>query len=186
MSGKQENFALDTEGKESLRDRLSILIGNRSVRAAAKDWGLSVSTLNNYITKGTEPGFNVMTIIANKEHVSLDWIANGKELEKPQPQPQPQQLDDDATIQGINAVLRALDENERNQLYRLIARKGADFLVNLLNSDNQQLMGLTGEARELALLLSKMRPENVSALWKQAQCSEDLPANIITNKRASA
>lgn len=185
MSDKQEKFALDTEGKESLKDRLSILIGNRSIRAAAKDWGLSVSTLNNYITKGTEPGFNVMTIIANKEQVSLDWIANGKELQPQQPQ-QPQQPDDDTTIQGINAVLRALDENERAQLYRLIARKGADFLVNLLNSDNQQLMGLTGEARELALLLSKMRPENVSALWKQAQCSEDLLADIITNKRASA
>ncbi|MGL9772952.1 MAG: hypothetical protein ACR5LG_00725 [Sodalis sp. (in: enterobacteria)] len=57
--------------------RLKQLTGNRSVRAAATEWGLSFSTLHNYLTRGTEPSFTVVQGIVYKKHVSLDWLAFG-------------------------------------------------------------------------------------------------------------
>ncbi|HCL5208590.1 TPA: helix-turn-helix domain-containing protein, partial [Salmonella enterica] len=77
MHKKDEDFSFVLEGKDNFRQRLQSLIGNRSVRAAAKDWGVPVSTLNNYIHKGTEPSFKIVCLISNKEQVSLNWLAYG-------------------------------------------------------------------------------------------------------------
>lgn len=74
---KENKFAFDEGRKESFIQRLKQVIGVRSVRAAAKDWGLSFSTLNNYITRGTEPSFIAMQAIAHAEGISLDWLAFG-------------------------------------------------------------------------------------------------------------
>ncbi|MGL9773784.1 MAG: helix-turn-helix domain-containing protein [Sodalis sp. (in: enterobacteria)] len=74
---KTSNFAFDMDGKENFVGRLKQLMGNRSARAAASEWGLSFSTLHNYLTRGTEPSFTVVQGIAYKEHVSLDWLAFG-------------------------------------------------------------------------------------------------------------
>ncbi|QPN37564.1 hypothetical protein I5080_22235 [Salmonella enterica] len=47
------------EGKDSFKERLHLLVGNRSLRAAAKAWDLPYSTLNNYFEKGTIPSLYV-------------------------------------------------------------------------------------------------------------------------------
>ncbi len=39
MIEENGNFSFDAPGKESFKARLLSLIGTRSVRAAAKDWG---------------------------------------------------------------------------------------------------------------------------------------------------
>ena len=44
-TGKANEIAFDEGRKESFIKRLKSLVGNRSVRAAAKDWGLSFSTI---------------------------------------------------------------------------------------------------------------------------------------------
>ncbi|MGK0706509.1 helix-turn-helix domain-containing protein [Yokenella regensburgei] len=77
MNEKENEFAIPSNGKESLPARLRQLIGDRSARAAAAAWGLSFSTLNNYLNRGTDPSFSVMQAIAAKEQVSLDWLAFG-------------------------------------------------------------------------------------------------------------
>lgn len=77
VAQKESEFAFDEAGKESISDRLRQLIGKRSVRAAAQDWGLSFSTLNNYLTRGTEPSLNVAIKISNVERVSVEWLATG-------------------------------------------------------------------------------------------------------------
>ena len=74
---KENKFAFDDARKESFIQRLKSVVGERSVRAAAKEWGLSFSTLNNYITRGTEPSFVAMQAIAFAEGISLDWLAFG-------------------------------------------------------------------------------------------------------------
>lgn len=76
---KERELSLEADGKESIADRLRKLIGTRTVRAAANDWGLAFSTLNNYLTRGTEPSLNVAIKIANLEGVTAEWIATGVE-----------------------------------------------------------------------------------------------------------
>ncbi|EBP9265672.1 helix-turn-helix transcriptional regulator [Salmonella enterica] len=79
MTQKEKEFSFQVCGKENLPIRLRKLIGNRSARSAAAEWGLSFSTLNNYLNRGTDPSFSVMKTIATKENVSLDWLAFGVE-----------------------------------------------------------------------------------------------------------
>lgn len=74
---KASDASFSDEEKEGFISRLLQLVGQRNIRTAAKDWGLPYSTLNNYINKGTSPSLKYMQIVANKENVSLDWLANG-------------------------------------------------------------------------------------------------------------
>ncbi|HBE9093522.1 helix-turn-helix domain-containing protein [Serratia fonticola] len=87
---KQEDVSFLSQRKESFKERLKQLIGNRSVRAAARDWGFSFSTLNNYLTKNTDPALSNVQAIANKEQVSLDWLVYGTEKPARQPTDQPE------------------------------------------------------------------------------------------------
>ncbi|MFX2611938.1 hypothetical protein [Enterobacter mori] len=74
---KTSELAFEVDRKESFKARLRTIIGQRSIRTAALDWGMSFSTLNNYLSRGTEPPFFVMSLIAHKENVSLEWLAHG-------------------------------------------------------------------------------------------------------------
>lgn len=87
---KQEGVSFLSQRKESFKERLKLLIGSRSVRAAARDWGFSFSTLNNYLTKNTDPALSNVQAIANKEQVSLDWLVYGTEKPARQPTDQPE------------------------------------------------------------------------------------------------
>lgn len=162
MHKKDEDFSFVAEGKDNFRQRLQNLIGNRSVRAAAKDWGVPVSTLNNYIHKGTEPSFKVVCLISNKEHVSLNWLAYGiEDVSQPQ-QPQQPQQDTSCTgggAQTLIAIWESLEPEEKLHVSKQLGRKGAEVLTQLLDDDNLCLMKLTGEKREAALLLVEMEPE---------------------------
>lgn len=74
---KESSFAIGDDGKESIASRLRKLIGQRTVRSAAADWGLAFSTLNNYLTRGTEPSLNVAIKISHVEGVPVEWLATG-------------------------------------------------------------------------------------------------------------
>ena len=74
---KNKTFSLESSAKESIAERLRLLIGSRTVRATAEEWGLPFSTLNNYLTRGTEPPLNVAIRIAKMENVPVEWLASG-------------------------------------------------------------------------------------------------------------
>ncbi|WP_164119804.1 transcriptional regulator [Serratia marcescens] len=119
--------------KESFKQRLQQLIGHRSVRAAARDWGLSVSTLNNYLTKGTEPALKVVQVVAKKERVSLDWLANGIEsstLAAPSVPTAPSIQNDNHLRNMWLMVLDSLDEPDALALIKAIHRKGVEGLLS--------------------------------------------------------
>lgn len=189
MHKKDEDFSFVAEGKDNFRQRLQNLIGNRSVRSAAKDWGVPVSTLNNYIHKGTEPSFKVVCLISNKEHVSLNWLAYGVE-DASQPQ-QPQQ-DTSCTgggAQTLIAIWESLEPEEKLHVSKQLGRKGAEVLTQLLDDDNLCLMKLTGEKREAALLLVEMEPERAREILSKMREHFGLenPENHQVNpKRAGA
>jgi len=77
-SDESKQFSLTQPEKESISDRLRLLIGSRTVRSAAEEWGLPFSTLNNYLSRGTEPSLNVAIKIANVERVPVEWLASGR------------------------------------------------------------------------------------------------------------
>ncbi|HDU8650696.1 TPA: hypothetical protein RG722_001809 [Morganella morganii subsp. morganii] len=77
-SKKNDSVSFPDVTKATFKDRLKALIGDRSVRGAARDWNLSVSTLNNYLNRGTEPTLSVLNTISNIENVSVDWLVKGQ------------------------------------------------------------------------------------------------------------
>lgn len=155
---KENDFAISDEGKEKIADRLRTLIGKRSVRAAALDWGLSFSTLNNYLTRGTEPSLNMAIKIAHVERVSIEWLATGVEPERRNEKVAPLENQSAAKIAWL-MVLESLDDSEVHALLRAIHKKGVDGIVELAtaNSLDVELLQLPTEEKERLMALHEAK-----------------------------
>jgi hypothetical protein len=78
MSNSSDEISFLSESKETMKDRLLQLIGTRSRRQAAEDWGIKYATLNNYLTaRESLPRPNVVKQIADAEGVDSNWILYG-------------------------------------------------------------------------------------------------------------
>ncbi|HIF6161015.1 TPA: XRE family transcriptional regulator [Vibrio parahaemolyticus] len=67
------------EKKGSITERLSSLLRGRSLRAVAKDWGIPLSTVTAYVSKGSIPSVDKAYQIANAENVTVEWLVTGEE-----------------------------------------------------------------------------------------------------------
>lgn len=132
---KESEFAFVDDGKESFRERLKKLIGTRSIRGAARQWGLSFSTLNNYLNKGTEPSFSAIRRIAHVEQVSLDWLAFGAEVNLCSKNLIHEEHNDHAPSSDNKLtaawfmVLESTEPEEALKLIKLIHRKGIERVI---------------------------------------------------------
>ena len=80
MENKTENFEqyeIIQCVNSSLSDRIAYLMKGRSVRQVAEDWKVGASTVNAYIKNGSVPNLNIARNIADRENVSLNWLATG-------------------------------------------------------------------------------------------------------------
>ncbi|EFG7849471.1 hypothetical protein EYD79_00870 [Shigella sonnei] len=131
------DIAFQADGKETFKERLKQLIGSRSVRAAAKDWGISVSTLNNYLNRGTEPTLSIINQLSELEHVSIDWLARGY-VWTDVPEPIPHRNEDSTDVGELKKVwlmvFEALEPQEASSLVKAIHRNG---VVGVLNGTHQ-------------------------------------------------
>lgn len=168
------------ETKESIPERLKLLIGDRSARAAARDWGLSFSTLNNYLTRGTEPSLSVALQIAAIEGVSVEWLCG---LDVPA-NTESCDLKANHIENGkvIMAIINALDAKDVEQLSKQLALNGARYLSQLLNAENQSLLRLEGRKRMAALMLEDMSDERVREIL--AEIENDKQAADVVNVKA--
>ncbi|EKK8372448.1 XRE family transcriptional regulator [Salmonella enterica] len=138
MQQKENEFAIHGCGKESLATRLRQLIDKyKSARAAARAWGLSFSTLNNYLNRGTEPAFSVMQTIAIKESVSLDWLAFGSnELNVSH-----QQLTEQSSVANndfANELLKRATPADKEKLVNAICDIGIKGILSKLQQPDAQ------------------------------------------------
>ena len=157
-----ENQSVNGDAQdELLADRLRTLIGNRSTRAAAKAWDLSYSTLNNYLNRGTEPALSVARKIAEREGVTVEWLACGEssesretpasaEEERAQWQVKTQPVHDPLEF-AWSMVFSSLDRSEKEALLKLIHKEGIQGILyeSRLRVDFvHQLSGLSPAERE--------------------------------------
>lgn len=172
---KESEFSIPTSGKESISERIRKLIGHRTVRAAAQDWGLPFSTLNNYLTRGTEPSLNVAMKVANIEGVSLEWLAAGEssqDKEKTRTHHNNDiENDDDSngrpsdTIEGALAsawdlIFEALSPDERYELIHVFFKIGVrGALAQLKEKGNADLTwsSLANEEKERLIALHEAK-----------------------------
>ncbi|TCW05595.1 hypothetical protein EDF73_11639 [Raoultella sp. BIGb0138] len=159
-TGKANEIAFDEDRKESFIKRLKSLVGSRSVRAAAKDWGLSFSTLNNYLSRGTEPSFSAMQAIASKEHVTLDWLAFGVDsnLNHSGGANSSNAVHADPIKSTWNMIFDTLGPEEQKEVLDYCLKEGARSMVGLIASiaeADRTLMGLSLDEKERLLRLNE-------------------------------
>lgn len=163
---KENKLAFDEARKESFTERLKSIIGSRSVRAAAKDWGLSFSTLNNYVTRGTEPSFVAMQAIAYAEGISLDWLAFGtSDANMSQSinegKPQTKETDQSDNLRLIwDSIFNSMERSDVEMLIKLIHNNGAKGVIvaaSGIDDMNRSLLNLTNEEKERLLALHEAK-----------------------------
>ncbi|MGC6061313.1 helix-turn-helix domain-containing protein [Enterobacter kobei] len=175
MPGKETKVVIPEDGKETLSERLRSLIGKRSARTAAKDWGLSFSTLNNYLNRGTEPSFSVAVRIAEIEGVSIEWLAFGGEVSSLKNEGSHNRLQVDSnefiseSSDGAKVawmmVYDSLEKEDTEALLRLIHREGVKGILNAAQTgtlDAQDFMSLSESDRQRVLRLAQQLREGAS------------------------
>ncbi|OIV46913.1 hypothetical protein BK025_08115 [Sodalis sp. TME1] len=136
MDEKESKFAFQEDAKASIAARLRKLIGHRSVRAAAHDWGLSFSTLNNYLTRGTEPSLNVAIKISNLENVPVEWLATGVVKRDGEEYNNANLRITSSTKNAWLTVLESLDDKEVQALLRAIHKVGVDGIIGYVSGNH--------------------------------------------------
>lgn len=185
---KVKELAFDEERKEKFIQRLRTLIGHRSVRAAATEWGLSFSTLNNYLTRGTEPSFSAMQLIATKEQVTLDWLAFGENqidsnLNQSIILDEAHRGNSDPARSTWGMIFDTLTPDEQKRILDFCLKEGAKSMVGLVAyaaDAEQSFMGLSTAEKERLLRLNeqlkKGTPEAGSSVAERDLSSESKKA----------
>ncbi|EDT3088291.1 XRE family transcriptional regulator [Salmonella enterica subsp. enterica serovar Newport] len=180
MAGIKPSVSIGDNQRETVIERLHQLVKDRPLRNVAKAWGIPRSTLNNYFYRGSTPKLEVLKRISEQEGVAVEWLISGGdsiELNGNQPQckPLPPRADkSERNIQAIVNALEGLDEDEQERLSRMVKRKGAEFLAQLLDEENICLLQLSGDKREAALILAQLVPERVREILSELRASRDM------------
>ncbi|HGG5305796.1 TPA: helix-turn-helix domain-containing protein [Salmonella enterica subsp. enterica serovar Mississippi] len=180
MAGIKPSVSIGDNQRETVIDRLHQLVKDRPLRNVAKAWGVPRSTLNNYFYRGSTPKLEVLKRISEQEGVAVEWIISGGDSIEPErnhPSCKPLSPSGNKTernIQAIVSALEGLDEDEQERLSRLVKRKGAEFLAQLLDEENICLLQLSGEKREAALILAQLVPERVREILSELRASRDM------------
>ncbi|ECH9564186.1 XRE family transcriptional regulator [Salmonella enterica subsp. salamae] len=180
MAGIKPSVSIGDNQRETVIERLHQLVKDRPLRNVAKAWGIPRSTLNNYFYRGSTPKLEVLKRISEQEGVAVEWlISGGDSIEsngnQPQCKPLPPRADkSERNIQAIVNALEGLDEDEQERLSRMVKRKGAEFLAQLLDEENICLLQLSGDKREAALILAQLVPERVREILSELRASRDM------------
>ncbi|ENE0133361.1 hypothetical protein ABMJ88_003197 [Escherichia coli] len=173
-----------SQGKEPVIERIGMLTKRYPSRsAAARAWGININTLNSYFKGGqTQPAprESILIRISESEGVSLEWLKEGKG-----------ELPNDTGIYGnfgcsgdkgdqLTQMLSFLTKDEREQLTNLLARKGVETVLTLLNKENQDLLQLEGRKRLAALMIVDMPDDCVREILEKTETSRQ--SNPVESK----
>ncbi|MGT3184366.1 helix-turn-helix domain-containing protein [Yersinia enterocolitica] len=176
---KDDNtFSFAEADKESFKARLQKLIGDRSVRAVAKDWEIPVSTLNNYLHKGTEPSFKVVCSISNKEQVSLNWLAYGVDCVEPTTQKLSMQIEN-ADSSLVHELLRRAQSDDREKLINAICDIGIKGILARIQYPTKVPEVTQKEAIIEAIQALNIRESLKEAIYVALDGNEEIDREIL-------
>ncbi|MBE8578681.1 hypothetical protein [Vibrio sp. OPT18] len=157
---------LDHTGSE-LSERLKVLIGDRAVRPTAVKWGLPISTVTNYLYKGTMPSADALLKIAKAEGVTMEFLMTGSD---PYMNTKCDRADSVISIatslvqeHGIDKAEKIIEAASSNNLPVELSEKAKRIgvLVSTLpDEDLKEILLLINEAQYCALVGEKFKPTN--------------------------
>lgn len=147
---KEHDRSFVDSAKEPVIERIFSLVDRYSSRnEAAAAWGININTLQNYYKRrehAPEPRRKLLQQIANREGVSLEWLQFGlgeppASITNEHKKTEERQLAQKNNIDvSLLTLLGTLSEKEKASLFKVLARKGVETILNLLDEDNINLL----------------------------------------------
>ncbi|HHE7602425.1 TPA: hypothetical protein ACPFHG_003290 [Escherichia coli] len=196
---KEHNGSFAPDSKEPVINRIFKLVDRyRSRNEAAKAWGVNINTLQNYYKRkdlSPVPRKTLLEKIAQCEGVSLEWLQTGEgkepEMNIKRTQdglvPPHSDLDD-----KILSLIRFLSDSEKEALFQVLARKGIETLLFLLDEDNIRLLQMDRVVKEKILGIQPRTPEEQAFADNEArECDTTHPlrheqSKSLTTKKQQA
>lgn len=158
---KERECIFPERQKKPIIERLAQLIRHHPSRsAAARAWGVNINTLNSYFKNELDPPMpreNLLAKIADYEGISLDWLKYG-DNEAVSPENTKSTKNSDAR-DSLLTMLGFLTDEEVEQLTSLLARKGVETMLYLLDEDNIRLLQMDRVVKEKILGIQPKTPE---------------------------
>lgn len=166
--------------KDTFAQRLRLLIGNRTVRAAAGRWGIPYSTLHNYLTRGNEPPIGLAIKIADMENVSVRWLAGVDQNRDTYIEKETQNRTDIVMDEVQNpvwitweAISKSLNVNDLSMLIDLFLQVGTRGIATISKE-------FSSNAVQQFIALSDSEKEQVLRLYEQVKKGTDQDCQIDT------
>lgn len=180
---KERLGSFQEQDKKPVIERISQLVRRHKSRsAAARAWGININTLNSYFKNDVDPPMpreNLLAQIAACEGVSLEWLQAG-DNETPKT---PSNGDE------LTRMLDFLTKDERTRLATMLARKGVETVLYLLDEDNIKLLKMDRVVKEKILGIQHRTPEDMAHDDAEArECGADnlgeaLPQSLTSDKK---
>lgn len=152
---KNVNVFFDGEVKNPVAARINSLARGRKLTEAAQDWEVNYNTLRNYfVRENARPKRDTLEKISIAEGVSIEWLLTGQEIgERFFTKNEPKMSNE--VIPGVSTplvqLLLTLSDAEQTRLYKVLARKGVETILYLLDEDNIALLKLDKVVKEKIL-----------------------------------
>lgn len=182
--------SFDAKTKEPFSFRLRQLLKGRTVKQAADDWDVNLSTVKNYFSRpDSNPRYDVLSKISNKEGVSIEWLLgeNDSFEQKREAQMIPSRGWRDRLIE----MLDLLSDAELEAITKQLTLKGVETILYLLDDDNIKLLQLDYIIKEKILgMQPKTQSETALNHEKARECGLDSKneagEEILTSNRKRA
>lgn len=127
----------ETDKGTGFAERLREITEVKGIRGLCKETGISYGAMQKYLAGTAAPKLDSLLAIADATGADMNWLIKG---DKVQPATKQQQLD--ASIDFIINALSMLEASEKQVLAKILAKKGVDIILHLLNEDNIALLQL--------------------------------------------
>lgn len=150
MGVKAPQGSFEASGKEPFNARLKLLLRGRTVKQAAADWDVKLSTIKNYFSRPeSRPRYDVLSKISCSEGVSIEWLLGDKNSDEDS---YGTQLSSGPFwLARLSDMLSLLDEETLEALTKQLTLKGIETVRYLLDEDNIRLMQLDAVVKEKIL-----------------------------------
>lgn len=190
---KERECIFPERQKKPIIERLAQLIRHHPSRsAAARAWGININTLNSYFKNELDPPMpreNLLAKIADYEGISLDWLKYGDEVTSSPINTKNTNRDGDIR-DGLLTMLGFLTDDEVEQLTSLLARKGVETMLYLLDEDNIRLLQMDRIVKEKILGIQPRTSEEQAFADNEArECDtahplrHEQPKSLTTKKQ---
>ncbi|MEN3257641.1 hypothetical protein AAH678_02220 [Sodalis endosymbiont of Spalangia cameroni] len=133
--------SFDTKTKEPFSSRLRQLLKGRTVKQAADDWDVNLSTVKNYFSRpDSNPRYDVLSKISNKEGVSIEWLLG--EEDSFESKREAQMIPPRGWRDRLIEMLDLLSDAELEAITKQLTLKGVETILYLLDDDNIKLLQL--------------------------------------------